>query len=202
MRYIPDVADRWQIIRAIQEVMHCTSFIEGLLVEYPQQEGLVNFDIHLPLDEDRGLRNKTYGSLYLPKAPIGQYFLQRVTTDLPVRFQRQKIKFSIKPGRFNDYTSKKISILEKTRFVDPDIKEKRETVTSKLKDDFLAIREVHIGVTYQEGTQRVFSSEFKMTTFGSLWIDYEHKLIRVEVCHPVLKVVRISRYNIARETCF
>lgn len=184
MRNIPDVADKWQIIRAIQEVMHCTSFIEGLLVEYPKQDGLVNFDINLPLDPDRGLRNKTFGSLYLPKAPIGHYFLRRVTTDLAVRFQRQKIRFSIKPGRLNEFVSKKIQVLEKTRFVDPDMKEKRETVTTRLRDDFLAIREVHIGVKYQDGAQGIFSSEFKMITFGSLWIDYENKLIRVEVGNP------------------
>lgn len=181
MRYIPEIVDRWQLIKAICNVLHSTTFIEGLLVVYPKQEGLVNFDIYLPLAENRGMRNTTFGKLFIPKAEIGHYFLERVTKDLPIRLEKQKIRFSAAPGRLNSYAERTTRILEKTRFVDPDLKQKRETVSSKLRDDYITIREVKIGVTYQDGKTKVFSSEFSFVTFGELWIDYENKLFRIAV---------------------
>jgi hypothetical protein len=170
MRNIPDTADYWDVKHAICGVIHSTSFIEGLLVAYPEQQGLANFDIHLPLDKNRGLRNLTRGSLMLPKIPLGNYFLSRVTKDLPVRIDNKKIGFSVPQAPPSPATLKKLRILEKTRFVDPDIQKKRETVSAKLRDGFITIREVDIGVIYQEGQTKIFSTEFKKKTFGRLWI--------------------------------
>lgn len=182
MRYIPETIDQWELLRAIRDVVHSITFIEGLLVAYPKQEGLVNFDIFLPLAPDRGMRNTTYGKLFLPKAEIGHYFLERVTTDLPIRLEKKKIRFSMALGRMDPRAVKRTEILAKTRFVDPDIKQKRETVATKLREDYIMIREVKIGVTYQDGQTKVFSSEFSLVTFGELLIDYDNKLFRIAVC--------------------
>jgi hypothetical protein len=170
MRNIPDTADQWDVKLAICDVIHSNSFVQGLLTTCPEQQGLTNFDIYLPLDKNRGLRNLTRGSLYLPKILIGNYFLQRVTTDLPVCIGSQRVKFSVTQRRLSAAASETIHILEKTRFLDPGVQKKRETVSFQLRDGFIVIREVDIGVIYEEGPTKIFSTEFKKKTFGRLWI--------------------------------
>jgi hypothetical protein len=170
MQYIPDTADYWDVKQAISDVMHSVSFVQGLFATFPEQQGLVNFDIDLPLDPNRGLRNQRRGSLYLPKAAIGYYFRERINDDLPVRIGNKRIKFIARSGPLSFKASQRIRILKKTRFLDPEFQKKRQSVSDELQNASIATKEVHIGFIYEEGLKKIFCTEFRKESFGRLWI--------------------------------
>ena len=190
IRYIPDTADRWDVVRAISSVVHNPTFIEAMrsrdiqLIKGNMPLECMNFEVQLDMCENRGLRNKTTGTLLLCNQEVGNLFLERVSTDLPARVQAQKLKFHRKGRRLPDKREKKAKVLEKTRFIDPDIQAKRETVSFHLRDGFTTVRALHIGFVFREGNIKIFSSEFKAQRYGQLWIDYEQKLFRIVVSVP------------------
>ncbi|KAF9651464.1 RdRP-domain-containing protein, partial [Thelephora ganbajun] len=190
IRHIPDTADKWEVVRAISSVVHHQSFIEDLrkaeiqLINGNMPLECMNFDVELDMCENRGLRNKTTGNLLLCHRKIGDRFLQRTTTDLPVRVQGKKLKFHRKGGEMSTKKVDKARVLEKTRFIDPGIQEKRATVAFHLRDGFTTVRALHLGFILKEGNTKIFSSEFKLQKYGQLWIDYEQKLFRILLGEP------------------
>ena len=145
IRHIPDTADKWEVVRAISSVVHNQSFIQEIpddvqLVNGNMPFECMNFDVQLDMCENRGLRNKTTGSLLLCHKKIGELFLRRVTTDLPARVQGKKIKFHAKTWEMTKDTKKRAGVLEKTRFIDPGMQEKRETISTHLRDGFTTVR--------------------------------------------------------------
>lgn len=187
IRHIPDTADKWEVVRAISLVVHCPTFIQAMrdkeiqLVKGNMPLECMNFHVDLDMCENRGVRNKTTGVLLLCQWEIGDLFLQRVSIDLPVRVQGKKLKFHRRNNDVSKKTSNKLAILEKTRFMDPEIEEKRETVSQHLRDGFTTLRALHLGFILNEGKTKIFSSEFKLQKHGQLWIEYEHKLFRIMV---------------------
>jgi hypothetical protein len=190
IRYIPDTADKWEVVRAISSVVHHQSFIEEIreagiqLIKGNMPLECMNFDVDLDMCENRGLRNKTTGTLLLCLREIGDRFLRRVTTDLPARVQGKKIKFHRKSREMTAERVQKAKVLEKTRFMDPAMQEKRETISFRLRDGFTTVRALPIGFVFKEGMTKIFSSEFKFQKYGQLWIDYEQKLFRIMVRVP------------------
>jgi hypothetical protein len=187
IRHIPDTADKWEVVRGISSVVHDASFIRGMY-----DEGIklgkgnmplecMNFDVDLDMCENRGLRNKTTGTLLLCNWDVGDLFLRRVTTDLPARVQGKKLKFHRKPWQMSMDTVKRVNVLEKTRFIDPEIQAKRYTISNHLRDGFTTVRALHIGFIVKEGNTKIFSSEFKIEGYGQLWIDYDRKLFQIRV---------------------
>lgn len=190
IRHIPDTADKWEVVRAISSVVHSPTFIKAMrdkeieLVKGNMPLECMNFHVDLDMCENRGLRNKTTGVLLLCKWEIGDLFLQHVSIDLPARVQGKKLKFHRKYNNMSKDTVNKVSVLEKTRFMDPEIEEKRETISSHLRDGFTTLRALHLGSILREGKTKIFSSEFKLQKHGHLWIDYEQKLFRIMVSAP------------------
>ena len=76
---------------------------------------------------------------------------------------------------------KKMNVLEKTRFIDPGMQEKRETISFHLRYGYTTVRAMHLGFILKEGKTKIFSSEFKLQKYGQLWIDYDQKLFRIMV---------------------
>jgi hypothetical protein len=192
IRHIPDTADKWEVVRAISSVVHDQSFIEGMrndgiqLVKGNMPLESMNFNVDLDMDENRGLRNKTTGTLLLCHWRIGELFLDRVSTDLPVRVQGKKIKFHIKTRRrasdkLKEKTKQMADLLEKTRFIDPGMREKRETISEHLRDGFTTVRALHVGFILKEGKTKIFSSEYQVQKYGQLWIEYDQKVFRILV---------------------
>jgi hypothetical protein len=112
---------------------------------------------------------------------IGNLFLQRVTTDLPARVDGKKLKFHRKLREMSKDAVQKVNVLEKTRFMDPGIQEKRDTISYHLREGFTTVRALHIGFIIKEGYTKIFSSEFKLQKYGQLRVEYEHKLFRIVV---------------------
>jgi len=190
IRHIPETADKWEVVRAISSVVHDPSFTKDMydagiqLVKGKMPLECMNFDIDLDMCENRGLRNKTTGTLLLCHWEIGQLFLKRATTDLFARVDGQKLKFYWKKQYMTKDKQKKVGILEKTRFMDPGIQEKRESISFHLRDGFTTVRALHLGFVFKEKNTKIFSSEFKVQKYGQLWIDYEQKLFRILVRVP------------------
>ena len=190
IRYIPEIADKWEVVRAISSVVHSDSFIEAMrekniqLVKGNMPLECMNFDVELDMDINRGLRNKTTGTLLLCQQEIASLFLQRVTTDQPVRVQGKKLKFHRKAWDMATETVKRVSILEKTRFIDPGMQEKRATIAFHLEHGYTTVRALHLGFIIKEGSTKIFSSEFKLQKYGQLRIDYDKKLFRIVVRVP------------------
>ena len=152
----------------------------------------MNFDVELDMCENRGLRNKTTGILLLCHPKVGGIFLHRVTTDLPARVQGKKLKFHRKGRDLNPERTRRVGVLEKTRFMDPATQEKRATISFHLRDGFTTVRALHLGFVFKEGGAKVFSSEFKLQKYGQLWIDYEQKAFRILVRVPPPYPTRIA----------
>lgn len=191
IRYIPDEADKWEVVRAISSVVHHQSFVEGMeqegikLVHGNLPLGCMNFEVWLDMDENRGLRNKTTGTLLLCQWEIGNLFLRRATTDLPARVRGKKLKFHRKNRDMTKEKIKKVAVLEKTRFIDPGIQETRDKVSFHLRDGFTTVRALHIGFILKEGKTKIFSSEYHVKKYGQLWIEYDQKLFRILVRVPL-----------------
>ena len=187
IRYIPDTADKWEVIRAISSVVHHQSFIENMrkediqLVKGNMPLDCMNFDVELDMCENRGVRNKTTGTLLLCTKKIGNLFLERATTDLPARVQGKKLKFHRKNWDLTKDKTIRATVLEKTRFIDPAMQEKRETTSFYLRDRFTTVRALHLGFILKEGKTKIFSSELKIQKYGQLWIDYDQKVFRILV---------------------
>ena len=190
IRHIPETADKWEVVRAISSVVHHPSFIEAMqdkgiqLVKGNMPLECMNFQVKLDMCENRGLRNKTTGTLLLCRKEVGYLFLEHASTDLPARVQAKKLKFYKRAGHISDERVKKAKVLEKTRFINPEIQEKRATASFHLRDGFTTVRALHIGFVFREGSTKVFSSEFQVKRYGQLWIEYEQKLFRIVVSVP------------------
>lgn len=213
IRHIPDTADKWEVVRAISLVVHDQSFVEEMrtngiqLVKGNMPLESMNFKVDLDMDENRGLRNKTTGTLSLCHWRIGELFLNRVSTDLPARVQGKKIKFHRKPQRpISDKAREKAKqtadLLEKTRFIDPAMQEKRETISSHLRDGFTTVRAMHVGFILKEGKAKIFSSEFKVQRYGQLWIEYDQKVFRilVRVSPPSSLLYHALKFSLSSES--
>jgi len=187
IRHIPDTANQWEVVRAISSVVHDPSFIEDMrqkdiqLVQGNLPLHCMNFDVQLDMDINRGLRNKTTGTLLLCQKEIGYLFLQRATTDLPARVEGKKLRFHRKNRDMTMDDIKTVAILEKTRFIDPGVQETREKVSNHLRDGFTTVRALHIGFILKEGKTKIFSSEYQVKKYGQLWIEYDQKLFRILV---------------------
>ena len=204
IRHIPDTADKWEVVRAISSVVHNQSFIQDVenarvqLVKGNMPLECMNFDVDLDMCENRGVRNKTTGTLLLCHPKIGELFLRRVTTDLPARVQGKKIKFHMKARGMTMEKSRRAGVLEKTRFIDPGMQEKRDTISTHLRDGFTTVRALHIGFILKEEKTTIFSSEFKVQKYGQLWVDYGKKVFRILVRVPPL-VQSASRADFSPE---
>ena len=192
IRHIPDTADKWEVVRAISSVVHHQSFIEEMrndgiqLVKGNMPLESMNFDVDLDMCENRGVRNKTTATLLLCHWRIGELFLNRVSTDLPARVQGKKIKFHMKSrgrvsGKDRERIKKMADLLEKTRFIDPAMQEKRDKISYHLRDGFTTVRALHVGFILKEGKTKIFSSEYKDQRYGQLWIEYDQKVFRILV---------------------
>jgi len=190
IRHIPDTADKWEVVKAISLVVHSQSFTQELrdagiqLVKGNMPLECMNFDVELDMCENRGRRNMTTGTLLLCLREIGVRFLRRVTTDLPARVQGKKIKFHMKSRGMTMDKIKKVGVLEKTRFIEPEKQEKRDKISFLLRDGFTTVRALHLGFILKEGKTKIFSSEFKAQKYGQLWIDYDQKVFRILVRAP------------------
>jgi len=187
IRYIPETADKWDVVRAISSVVHHPSFTKAMeekniqLIKGKMPLECMNFDVDLDMCENRGLRNKTTGTLLLCLWEIGDLFLERATTDLPARVDGKKLKFHRRGRIMHKDKAQKVAVLEKTRFMDPGIQEKRASISFHLRDGFTTVRALHLGFIFKEKKTKIFSSEFKVQKYGQLWIDYEQKLFRILV---------------------
>jgi RNA-dependent RNA polymerase len=184
--HIPHRAGRWDIVRAIAEVLHSSEF--GNRKE--------NFDIELAKSSVTEYRNGGTGTLTLPSRQLGIKFL-RYTDENDIRIEdpdnrrKKKLKFYGKGSeRLNKAT---IERLEKVPFVDPDKEEKHQEILAKLTHQF-RVDSVQFGIFYRDTyprspneplQHRSFSIEYKQDLLGDNtgWLEfkYDHKLLQITV---------------------
>jgi RNA-dependent RNA polymerase len=184
IRYVPSQANKWTVTRKIAEVLHSDEFRRpGDSDERP-----TNFHVQLNESSLGGVRNNSTGILTVPSATLGHRFLNFVHHS-PIWIDGQKIRFF----RSNQPPDRSLAVtLEKTPYINPDIEEERQEKLYLLQDA-LRVDKIQFGVFYRSypktPTQippRAFSIEcelnFERKSLGWLRFEYDHKLIRIEVC--------------------
>lgn len=101
-------------------------------------------------------------------------------------------------------------MLSKTPYLDPDLEEARETTLTKL-DIGLHISKVQFGIFYRlpeapPTASRLFSNEYEIShqnkSAGILHIEYDHKIIRIQVRRHCNVHVRSASFYTARRSCY
>lgn len=145
------------------------------------------------LNTGEGISNNGTGVVVLHDATIARKFVNLANheKEYAVKVMGKKLHF---------YTSTRApsqslkATLEKTPYLNPDIEEEREIKLGKL-DVGLHVDKVQFGVFYRNpnsppGASRLFSNEFEMSyarkSAGLLHIEYDHKLIRIQVSSSIV----------------
>lgn len=131
-------------------------------------------------------RNDGTGTLTLPTPKVGEKFMKLVYGKRKdVTVNGRKIGFR-KTGNVNRRLAKELDI---TPYLPPELEEEREEILAQLNISFHADK-LQFGIFYRDPTDkptasRRFSSEYQLSHrdkgVGRVWIEYAHKLIRVQV---------------------
>ncbi|KAF5363416.1 hypothetical protein D9756_000381 [Leucocoprinus leucothites] len=191
---IPHEAGKWDIVRAIADVLHSDEF-------RPEGARKENFEVELSESKVSDYRNGGMGHLYLPTELLGYKFL-RYVEDEPIRIKdpangrMKKLRF-FRGDRSKPFRKGLIERLAKTPYMDPDIEEAHQKKLAELADQF-RIDSVQFGIFYRDQypddpkqrlSPRSFSIECNQDLVnddvGWLKFEYNHKLIRITMCNPV-----------------
>ncbi|TFK34873.1 RNA dependent RNA polymerase-domain-containing protein [Crucibulum laeve] len=197
IKFLPTEATKWDVTRAIAEVLHSPDFM-------PTSDGrLINFDVLLNMWEGGGIRNNGTGRLTLPTPKIGGRFLTWVE-DRPIRIMKKKVKFF---KYHNTPPENVVSRLVKTIYVSPDVEEEHEKILWGLQER-LRVNVTQIGVFYRDyngsgpQTTRAFSVEWETQKVGWLTFHYVPKLMRITLGEPLKEeigsIISIPFSNIQR----
>ncbi|THG97697.1 hypothetical protein EW026_g4356 [Hermanssonia centrifuga] len=178
-------ATNWDVKRSIGAILHSDEFFD---TSEPKAR-LINFKV--TLNRSQGVQNDGSGLLILPSRTVAQKLLKYVYGQgKAILVKDRKIHFQ-KSGRKPD--PRTTETLEKTPYLDPEIEEEREAKLEKL-DVGLHVDKLQIGVFYRmpedpPNASRLFSNEFEFSHrhkgAGLLHIEYDHKLIRLQLGDPV-----------------
>jgi RNA-dependent RNA polymerase len=184
---IPHKAGRWDIVRAIAEVLHSSEF--GNRKE--------NFDLELTKSNVNEYRNGGTGFLILPSHQLGIKFLRYmdendIRIEDPDNHRKRKLRFFRRDSE-KSLSKATIEKLAKMPFVDPDKEEKHQETLAKLTHQF-RVDSVQFGVFYRDPyprspneplQPRSFSIEYKQDLLGDNvgWLEfkYDHKLLLITV---------------------
>jgi len=203
IKHLPSDVNEWTVTRAIAQVLHADDFAH----RSDDSERLVNFKVKLNPSQQGGVRNDGTGILTLPQANLALKFLAWVR-DSPIKIDKKKIIFyksNIKPWQGVSQT------LQKTPYINPDIEEERQRRLYGLQEA-LRVDAVQFGVFYRPEypihaddplKTRAFSIEWELTqSIGWLRFEYDHKLIRIQVClisnpieHPLNELIAVAAWR-------
>lgn len=141
------------------------------------------------LNPGQGVQNNGSGNVILPNRKVGDKLMKWVYEERnPIVINGRKIRLfrsKNRPGRGLKET------LEKTPYLEPELEEKREEKLRRL-DLGLYVDKLQFGIYYRlpdasPTSSRIFSNEYEISYrnkgAGLLWFEYDHKLIRIQVCH-------------------
>lgn len=134
-----------------------------------------------------GSRNDGTGKLMLPTQKVGERLLKIIYGQKqPIKVNGRKIGFRKTGNRVDHKLAKELDI---TPYLPPELEEERAEKLAKL-DVAFHIDKVQFGIFYREPgdpptASRRFSNEYELSHkdkgAGRVWIEYAHKLIRVQV---------------------
>ena len=182
-RFAPNECSRWDLTRAFSKILHSEDFA-------PRAEGerVINFQVKLNPNPAGGVRSDGTGTLTVPSEKLGNRLLEHLRND-PLKINKKKLKF------FRDgVPHKRLALkLEKTPYVNPDLKEEHDRKLRALETR-LRVDIVQFGIFYRpnypskDGESlhpRAFSIEWEgnyvRNSIGWLTFEYDHKLIRITV---------------------
>ncbi|TCD70921.1 hypothetical protein EIP91_000827 [Steccherinum ochraceum] len=194
LKFVDRSASVWDVKRAIGGILHSNEFFNP---DDPKARR-INFRVEL----NPGItntRNDGTGKLFLPSLSVGNKFMKAVYRyGKTISVNGQKLTF-VKTGKMNGRLGKELDI---TPYLPPELEEEREDILSHLAPAF-HIDKVQIGVFYRDAkdpanASRRFSNEYELSHkergAGLIWIEYAHKLIRIQLGDPMLEH---TAYNIA-----
>lgn len=187
IKYIPGEANKWDVTRAISEVVHADDFHTAI------NGRRLNFQVKLNDTPAGGIRNDGTGFVTFPSYADGLKFLACVDKE-PIRVFKRKLKFNKRSAPPPTHV---VETLAKTPYLDPDIEEERQKTISAL-DDQLRVDLIQFGCLYRARyptspkerlAPRSFSIEWDQdfTKKSAAWLrfDYDHKLFRITVSHTI-----------------
>ena len=180
-------ATHYQVAKAFETVLHGRDFYDP---DDPQTNGRPpNFRVKLNPSIAGGVGNNGTGILTLPTSRLGDRFLTWLKEVPRNEHEIRVLGKKISAFRRRRGIPKEIKeTLEKTLYVDPELEYQREEKLRKL-DHRLRVEKVQFGTWFRTSesptASRSFSVEYKrdytQRSAGYLGLEYDHKLIRVEV---------------------
>ena len=148
-------------------------------------DSLSNFKVEL----NAGItptRNNGTGKVTFPSPKVGEKFMKLVYgKKKAIRVNGHKVAF-VKTKQVNHRLAKELDI---TPYLPPELEEEREHKLAQL-DIAFHVDKVQFGVFYRDPkdppqASRRFSTEYELSHrdrgAGRIWIEYSHKLIRIQV---------------------
>lgn len=184
MRHLDTRSDLYEVKAALAEVLHS---------EDPQSP--FNFHVSLNESDTMGFANDGTGSLILPTKAHGKNFLKKIENgELQVKINRRRISF--KQATTRKGPSKGIiEMLKKVPYQDPQLDKRRDTIRQQLEVR-LRIDKLQFGCWAIQNTRTKFCVEWskEFTSIGNavLGIEYDHKLIRIQIGDSLLDDIAYS----------
>ncbi|KAH8099527.1 RdRP-domain-containing protein [Cristinia sonorae] len=203
LSFVDRSATVWDVKRAIGAILHGEEFYN------PEDPSARRVNFHVELNEGiTGTRNDGTGKLTLPTQKDGARFLKMVYGHgKAIKVNGRKLGFR-RTG--NKVDRRLVTQLDITPYLPPELEEEREDKLAHLRPAF-HIDKVQFGIFYRDptdppGSSRRFANEYELSHkdkgAGRIWIEYAHKLIRVQLGDPMLEStaynIAINFYNIRR----
>jgi len=189
LKWIHFDADIYDVRKAVQEVIHGPELYDP---NDKENKGRTpNFEVVMGTSPAGRIHNGT-ATLRLP-GKLGQKFFKWYRES-----EEHRIVVKGRPLRvfktFNHVPADVKDVLEKALYTDPEQDKRRTQVENRAHSVRLRIAKVQFGVWYKPsnspGAGRSFSIEYEREFISQsaayLYVVYEHKLIRVDVCATLL----------------
>ncbi|KAI9060668.1 RdRP-domain-containing protein [Trametes sanguinea] len=175
---------KWEVKRAFANVLHKEPWYRP----DDHKARPLNFDVEFREPGPGSLPNDGTAVLILPDRNLGRAFFRwaiRPENRIRIRGRNVYLQEGDKPPRRGT-----VQFLHKTPFIDPAIDEEREARNYRIGQIGIVIDAIQFGVYFRRPddpptANRVFANEYeirRMDTFsGRLCLDYDHKLMRIEM---------------------
>lgn len=207
---VPFKTDKYEVTEELAKVFHSNEFqvlsmqIAAKTFAEESESGphrtdnrKLNFKVELN-EGHSGVQTDGSGYLTVPDWKIGSKFMQLISRKkLVVKIHGRKLYFA--PSR-RKVQKGVIQVLQKVPFQDPSIERELDEKLLQL-DRQLRVNKLHFGVwsrrpEIKPATRGIFCSEWQReyTSIGNalIWIEYAHKLIRIQLGDSALDEIAFS----------
>ncbi|KAI8980167.1 RdRP-domain-containing protein [Trametes punicea] len=177
-------ATKWEVKRAFAAVLHKEPFFHADV----HKARPINFEVQFREPGPGSLPNNGTAVLILPDRMLGdRFFRWAIQPGNRIRVLGRKVWLQtrdVRPPRGL------VETLNKTPFIDPTLEEEREERITRIGQIGIILDAIQFGVYFRRQNDpptanRLFSNEYEIrrwdTFSGRLCLDYDHKLLRIEM---------------------